>query len=106
MENNNVNRMRDGVQNIILFFTDALCIMISYYLSGYIWLMAYKGFSREFAMHQLNGSLVTVLIALIITVIFTNIEPDFIVRGKFKEARSIVKKIVVFGAFIAVYELL
>lgn len=106
MENNNVNRMRDGVQNIILFFTDALCIMISYYLSGYIWLMAYKGFSREFAMHQLNGSLVTVLIALIITVIFTNIEPDFIVRGKFKEARSIVKKILVFGAFIAVYELL
>lgn len=103
---NYINKSRDSIQNIILFFTDAACIMIAYYLSGMIWLATYKKLSMATTMGQLSGSLITVIIAVLITALFVNVPPDFVERGKFVEFKSVVKKGVIFGAIVAIYELI
>ena len=103
---NYVNKSRDSIQNVILFFTDAACIMIAYYLSGMIWLATYKKFSMATTMGQLSGSLITVIIAVLITALFVNVPPDFVERGKFVEFKSVVKKGLIFGAIVAIYELI
>ena len=103
---NYVNKSRDSIQNVILFFTDAACIMIAYYLSGMIWLATYKKFSMATTMGQLSGSLITVIIAVLITALFVNVPSDFVERGKFVEFKSVVKKGVIFGAIVAIYELI
>ncbi|MDO5381685.1 MAG: sugar transferase [Eubacteriales bacterium] len=103
---NYVNRTRDGVQNIILFFTDSICIFLAYYLSGFIWLVYYKKYGVEYTMNELGINFVSVLVAALITALFTNVTSDFVVRGKFEELKSVVRKMFVFGAAIAMYELL
>lgn len=103
---NYVNKSRDSIQNVILFFTDATCIMIAYYLSGMIWLATYKKLSMATTMGQLSGSLITVIIAVLITALFVNVPSDFVERGKFVEFKSVVKKGVIFGAIVAIYELI
>lgn len=103
---NYVNKSRDSIQNVILFFTDAACIMIAYYLSGMIWLATYKKLSMAMTMGQLSGSLITVIIAVLITALFVNVPPDFVERGKFVEFKSVVKKGLIFGAIVAIYELI
>ena len=103
---NYVNKSRDSIQNVILFFTDAACIMIAYYLSGMIWLATYKKLSMATTMGQLSGSLITVIIAVLITALFVNVPPDFVKRGKFVEFKSVVKKGIIFGAIVAIYELI
>lgn len=103
---NYVNKSRDSIQNVILFFTDAACIMIAYYLSGMIWLATYKKLSMAITMGQLSGSLITVIIAVLITALFVNVPPDFVKRGKFVEFKSVVKKGLIFGAIVAIYELI
>lgn len=103
---NYVNKSRDSIQNVILFFTDAACIMIAYYLSGMIWLATYKKLSMATTMGQLSGSLITVIIAVLITALFVNVPSDFVKRGKFVEFKSVVKKGIIFGAIVAIYELI
>lgn len=103
---NYVNKSRDSIQNVILFFTDAACIMIAYYLSGMIWLATYKKLSMATTMGQLSGSLITVIIAVLITALFVNVPSDFVERGKFVEFKSVVKKGIIFGAIVAIYELI
>lgn len=103
---NYVNKSRDSIQNVILFFTDAACIMIAYYLSGMIWLATYKKLSMATTMGQLSGSLITVIIAVLITALFVNVPSDFVKRGKFVEFKSVVKKGLIFGAIVAIYELI
>ena len=98
-------RSRESIQNIILFFTDAACIFIAYYLSGIVWLAWYKHMGMSVAMGRLIENIVTVVVAVLITALFVNIPQDFVRRGKFIEFRSILQKGLVFGAIVAVYEL-
>lgn len=99
-------RNRESIQNVILFFTDALCIFVAYYLSGVIWLATYKKLSMDITLSQLGGSLITVVIAVLITALFVNVPSDFLKRGNFVEFKSVVKKCLIFGAIVAIYELI
>ncbi len=103
---NNGGRNRDSIQNVILFFTDAGCILAAYYLSGIIWLAAYKGFSMTTTMQRLSQSMLTVIIAVMITALFVNVSSDFFKRGKFVEFKSVIQKGMIFGAIVAIYELI
>lgn len=99
------SRNRESVHNIILFFTDAVCIFITYYLSGIVWLALYKHMGMQTAMERLIENLITVVIAVLITALFATASSDFVNRGKFVEFKAVVKKGLVFGAIVAVYEL-
>ena len=37
----NINRTKESIQNILIFFTDAIAIVLSYYVAGIIWLGLY-----------------------------------------------------------------
>ena len=39
----NINRTKESIQNILIFFTDAIAIVLSYYVAGIIWLGLYWG---------------------------------------------------------------
>ena len=97
---------RDSILNVILFFTDALCIFVAYYLSGIIWLAKYKNMGMRTVEMMLSENLVTIVIAVLITALFVNVPQDFVTRGKFDEFKSVVKKSLIFGAIVAVYELI
>lgn len=100
------NRTRDSIQNIILFFTDSISILAAYYMSGAMWLVVYKKFGVRLALEQLRLSFATVLFAIFITALFINVSSDFVTRGKFAEIRSVLKKVLIFAATVAVYELI
>lgn len=100
------NKTRDNVQNMILFFTDSLCMFIAYYISGAIWLVLYKKVEVPLALYQLRISFVTVLFAIFVTALFVNVSSDFVTRGKFAELKDVLKKALIFAATVAVYELI
>ena len=35
----NVNKTKESIQNVLIFITDAIALIMSYYMSGFIWLM-------------------------------------------------------------------
>lgn len=103
---NSTNKNRDNLQNVILFFTDAICILVAYYMSGMIWLATYKKMAMNMVLSQLSSNMVTVIVGVLITALFVNVPPDFVRRGRFVELKSVVKKGLIFGAIVAIYELI
>lgn len=102
----NVNRTKESIQNVLIFFTDAIAVILSYYLAGIIWLTGYRKYSMVRTFDVLNGNFITIIIAVLITALFCNIKGDVLNRGKFEELASVFKKSLIGSAFIAVYELL
>ena len=100
------NKTRDDVQNMVLFFTDSICMFLAYYISGVVWLVLYKKFDINMALNQLRTNFVTVVFAIFVTAIFVNVSSDFVTRGKFAELKDVVKKALIFAALVAVYELI
>ena len=43
----NINRTKESIQNILIFFTDAIAIVLSYYVAGIIWLGLYWGMNNR-----------------------------------------------------------
>ena len=97
---------RESIQNIILFFTDTICIFAAYYLSGILWLDTYKHLGMAIVEMKLSGNLITIVIAVLITALFASEQQDFITRGKYVELKSVIKKAFIFGAIVAVYVLI
>ncbi len=102
----NVNRTKESIQNILIFFTDAIAVLLSYYLAGIIWLAGYRGYGIERTFDELNNNIVTIILAVLISALFCNIKGDVLNRTRFEELASVFKKSLISSAFIAVYELL
>lgn len=102
----NVNKTKESIQNVLIFITDAIALIMSYYLSGFIWLMGVRNNTYSYVMSVLNGNIITIIIAVLIAALFCNIKGDVLNRGKFEELASVMKKSLISSAVIAVYELL
>ena len=102
----NVNKTKESIQNVLIFITDAIALIMSYYMSGFIWLMEIRNNTFSYVMKVLNGNIVTIIIAVLIAALFCNIKGDVLNRGKFEELASVMKKSLISSAVIAVYELL
>ena len=102
----NINRTKESIQNILIFFTDAIAIVLSYYVAGIIWLGLYWEMNNRQIFSELNNNCVSILVATVITAVFYNVKNDFISRGYFEEFRSVACKSALFAAILAVYELL
>ena len=98
---------RDSILNVILFFTDAICIFLTYYLSGILWLDKYKHMGMAVVKMKLSDNLITIVIAVLITALFAaNNAQDYIIRGKYVELKAVIRKAFIFGSIVAVYELI
>ena len=102
----NVNKTKESIQNVLIFITDAIALILSYYMSGFIWLMEIRNNTFPYIMSVLNGNIITIIIAVLIAALFCNIKGDVLNRGKFEELVSVIKKSLISSAVIAVYELL
>lgn len=98
---------RDSILNVVLFFTDAICIFLTYYLSGILWLDKYKHMGMAVVKMKLSDNLITIVIAVLITALFAaNNAQDYIIRGKYVELKAVIRKAFIFGSIVAVYELI
>ena len=88
----NVNKTKESIQNVLIFITDAIALIMSYYMSGFIWLMEIRNNTFSYVMKVLNGNIVTIIIAVLIAALFCNIKGDVLNRGKFEELASVMKK--------------
>ncbi len=52
----NVNKTKESIQNVLIFITDAIALIMSYYMSGFIWLMEIRNNTFSCVMKVLNGN--------------------------------------------------
>ena len=50
----NVNRTKESIQNVLIFVTDAIAILIAYYLAGLFWVGWHRGQGVKAALYILN----------------------------------------------------
>ena len=65
----NVNKTKESIQNVLIFITDAIALIMSYYMSGFIWLMGIRNNTFPYIMSVLNGNIITIIIAVLIVVL-------------------------------------
>lgn len=97
-----MDKTKERLQNFILLLIDTLCIMCSYYLSGYIALIAVKHLDTQLAVMQIEYNALIILVSYILVTLFYSEPGDFIIRGFFEEFRVVLKKCIVFACVIAV----
>ena len=78
-----MNQGKEKIQNVILFLTDLLTLIVSYYTAGYIWLVGLKKIGMGACLQQLNDNFITVVVTYMLAFLFYAKNDDFIVRGKF-----------------------
>lgn len=99
-------QLRTKIQDIILLFNDFLCLVLSYYIAGYIWLIEYKNFTLRSMLDVLNSKFFIILFALAVIEIFFNSNSDFFKRNKTKEIKTIIKINLILAAIIAIIDLI
>lgn len=97
-----MDKTKETLQNFILLLIDTVCVLCSYYLSGYLWLIVYKDLDRQFAIDKIRYNALIVFAAYILVTLFYSERRDYIIRGFFEELRVVVQKCIVFACVIAV----
>lgn len=93
------------ILDIILFINDFICLIFSYILSGYIWLILYKQFTYYFMKEILSPKFLIIILAITLIEIFYNTNSQFFKRNKFKELKTIIKTNLVLASIIAIIDL-
>ena len=97
---------KQRIQNIILFITDFAGLILSYYMSGFIWLYYYKGFGLEFSVGQVDSKLTVVIATFLIAYLIHTENEDYTKRTLMQETVSVFKTNIILAAIIAIYQLL
>lgn len=97
-----MDNTKKGIQNFILFLTDTVCVLASYYLSGYLWLIGYKHMNNDIALSQIEYNAMILLVAYVLVTLFFSEPTDFVIRGFFEESKVVLKKTVVLACMVAV----
>ena len=101
-----MNQGEEKVQNALLFITDLIGLIASYYIAGYLWLALWKNVSIPVYFSQMGDSLVSVVVSYMLAFLFYSKNNDFLQRGKFEELKAVVHLNVIMACIIAIYELL
>lgn len=97
---------KQRIQNIILFITDFAGLLLSYYMSGFIWLYYYKGFGLGFSVGQVDSKLTVVIATFLIAYLIHTENEDYTKRTLMQETVSVFKTNIILAAIIAIYQLL
>ena len=88
----------------MLLAVDTICVLVSYFLAGYLWYMCYRGVTFRRMLAELSGDIETLVIAYGVIAIFFNYNEKFMQRGKLDELKSVIKMNVLFAAVISMIE--
>ena len=65
-----MNQTKETAQNGLVFIADAIALLISYYLSGALWLHMYKGMNLNKVIGNLNDNVIIVGAAYAVAYLF------------------------------------
>lgn len=101
-----MNRLKERIQEMLLFLSDAISVVISFYLSSYLWLVVWKKFDVAYFDEFTEANITEYILVYIITTIIYSGTKNYISRGKFQEIVVVFKKFLLMAGIMAVYELL
>lgn len=101
-----MNQGEEKVQNVWLFLTDILGLIVSYYVVGYIWLAQWKNIAFDACIEQLGNNFITVIVSYMLAFLFYSKGSGFLQRGKFDEFKIVFRINIAMACIIAIYELL
>lgn len=99
-----MNQSRNQIQNFILLLCDTLCFVVSYFLAGYLWYVAYRGAQIGRTFQELLYGMGTIVVSYILLIIFFDLNKRFFVRGKLEELRYVLVSNVLLLAIISMIE--
>ncbi len=98
-----MEQSKDKIKNILLYLADVTSLFISYILSGWLWLVIYKGFNDEYIVSDKLGIEVgAMIISYAFVIIFFNANQNFFKRDKLNEFLNVVKTNAMFASLFVV----
>lgn len=101
-----MNQTQAKLQNLIVLLIDLICIVITYYLSGFLWLYLYKEIPFSATITQMNDNYIFILLAILLASCLCLDSGNYTSRKNFEEMQSVLKKSIVIAGTIAVCVLL
>lgn len=86
---------REKIQDVMLLLADLLCLVISYFGGGYLWLVLYRNVSVANMKVELYDSFGIVLVVYILVMLFSDIEKNFIRRSAYRDLWAAAKASIV-----------
>lgn len=86
---------REKIQDVILLLADIICLTVSYFCGGYLWLVGYRNVSVEDMKMELSANFVIVLMIYTLIMLFSDIERCFIRRNMYRELWAAAKASVI-----------
>lgn len=97
-----MDKTKERIQNFILLLTDTICVLGSYYLSGYLWLTVYKQMPAVMVSSQMQYNVPILLAAYVLVLLFYSEPGDFLIRGFYEELKAVLKKMIALASMVAV----
>ncbi len=97
-----MDKTKKRIQNFILFLTDLVCVLCSYYLSGYLWLTLHKKLPEAIVDAQMQYNVLILLAAYVLLALFYTEPADFLIRGFYEELKAVLKKMIALACMVAV----
>ena len=101
-----VVKNRDSIQNVFIFAADTACIFLAYCVAGLVWMGIVKGMDMAYVSKVLGNNATTVLVCVLVQALFEGNADGFVTRSRLDEFKSVCKKLVIFSAIVAVYQLI
>lgn len=98
-----MEQSKDKIKNILLYLVDMASLFVSYILSGWLWLVIYKGFEEKYIVSDKLGIEVgAMIISYAFIILFFNANQNFFKRDKLNELFNVIKTNVMFASLFAV----
>lgn len=99
-----MNRQNNQIQNMSLLLVDTICFVISYFLAGYLWYVAYRGADISRTFNELLYNMGTIMISYVLLILFFDLNKRFFIRGKLEELRYVLISNILLLAIISMIE--
>ena len=98
-----MEQSKDKMKNILLYISDVASLLVSYILSGWLWLVIYKGFANEYVVgDKLGFEIGAMILSYAFVVIFFNANHNFFKRDKLNELLNVIKTNLMFASLFVV----
>lgn len=98
-----MEQSKDKMKNILLYVADVASLLVSYILSGWLWLVIYKGFTDEyFVGDKLGFEVGAMVLSYAFVIIFFNANGSFFKRDNFNELLNVIKTNLMFASLFLV----
>lgn len=92
---------REKTQNFEIFAVDTVCIILSYILATYLWVVLYRG-QLQYSRDTIFDNMGLILFSFLGTILFFNVNKEFFKRGAFAEFMHSLKMNLLFAAVVSI----